>query len=54
MNYIKKSNLEKHINGRTYSAIHYTGSVRGMKQLYGWDKATEIFRCGQYIYALFD
>lgn len=52
MEYVKTKDLQKRLEGKKYSSISHTGSVRGMKKLYGWNKAQEIFRSGNYIYAI--
>lgn len=52
MKYVKTKNLPEKLNGKRYSSISCTGSIRGMKKLYGWDKAQEIFRSGSFIYAI--
>lgn len=51
--YISTKNIKSYLYGKTYSSIHITGSVRGMKKLFGWNKASEIIRSGNYIYAIF-
>lgn len=50
--YISTKNIKSYLYGKTYSSIHRTGSVRGMKKLFGWNKASEIIRSGNYIYAI--
>ena len=35
-----------------HPSIHYTGSVKGMKNLHFWKKDDGCVRCGQYIYNL--
>lgn len=35
-----------------HPSIHYTGSVRGMKNLGFWGKNDLCVRCGRYIYNL--
>ncbi len=35
-----------------HPSIHYTGSVRGMKELGFWGKKDRCVRCGSYIYNL--
>lgn len=35
-----------------HPSTHYTGSVRGMKNLGYWGKNDHCARCGQYIYNL--
>lgn len=52
MKYVKTKDLPKKLEGKSYASISCTGSVRGMKKLYGWDKAREIFQSGNYIYAI--
>lgn len=53
MEYVKTKDLQKRLEGKGYSSISCTGSVRGMKKQFGWDKAQEIFRSGNFIYAVF-
>lgn len=48
MRYQKLTPYEKYI----HPSIHYTGSVRGMKNLGYWGKDDVCVRCGQYIYNL--
>lgn len=50
--YIKSSEIEEYLKGKEYSSILKSGSIKGMKFLYGWDKAKEIVRSGAYIYAI--
>lgn len=52
MEYVKVKDLPKRLEGKSYASISCTGSLRGMKKLYGWDKAQEIFRSGDFIYAI--
>lgn len=52
MEYVKVKDLPKRLEGKKYASISRTGSVRGMKKLYGWDKTQEIFRSGDFIYAI--
>lgn len=52
MKYVKAKDLQKRLEGKSYSSISCTGSVRGMKKQFSWDKAQEIFRSGKYIYAI--
>lgn len=52
--YISIKNIGNYLNGKSYTSIHKTGSVTGMKRYYGWDKAKEIIYSGQYIYAIWD
>lgn len=51
--YISIKNIGNYLNGKSYTSIHKTGSVTGMKRYYGWDKAKEIVYSGQYIYTLY-
>lgn len=52
MKYIKTKEITNYINGRAFSVISITGSIKGMKKLYRWDKATEIVRSGKFYYAI--
>lgn len=54
MKYISTKQIDKFLEGKSYNSIHKTGSVKGMKLNYGWDKAIEIVYSGQYIYAIFN
>lgn len=51
--YISVKKINDYLNGKSYNSIHKTGSVSGMKKLYGWNKAKEIIYSGQFIYAIF-
>ena len=53
MEYVKAKDLQNRLEGKSYASISCTGSVRGMKKQFGWDKAKEIFRSGNFIYAVF-
>lgn len=46
MQYMKLTPAERD----RHPAIHYTGSVRGMKKLGFWKEHDRCVRCGQYIY----
>lgn len=50
--YIPVKQIDKYLKGKSYSSISKTGSLTGMKKLYGWDKAQEIVYSGKYIYAI--
>lgn len=52
MKYVKTIDLSAKLEGKRYSSISFTSSVSGMKKIYGWDKAHEIFRSGNFIYAI--
>lgn len=52
MKYIKTKDIITYINGRKYTSISITGSIKGMKKLYGWDKAVEIVKSGKFYYAI--
>lgn len=52
MKYIKRSEIASYLNDKDYSSISITGSIKGMKSLYGWDKAKEIIRSGYFYYAI--
>ena len=54
MEYVKKQKLIYYLQQcERYESIAATGSIRGMKKLYGWNKAYKIFKSGKYYYALF-
>lgn len=53
MRYISIKQIDSYLDGKSYSSIHKSGSVKGMKLLYGWNKAKEIVYSGQFIYAIF-
>lgn len=48
MRYQKLTDAQKAM----YPSIHYTGSVRGMKEMGFWGKHDICVRCGSYIYNL--
>lgn len=50
--YIPVKKIDIYLQGKSYSSISKTGSLTGMKKLYGWDKAQEIIYSGKYIYAI--
>ena len=50
--YISVKEIKDYLKDKSYTSIHKTGSVMGMKRNYGWDKAQEIVRSGQFIYAI--
>lgn len=52
MKYIKTKDIVTYINGRNYGSISITGSIKGMKKLYGWNTASEIVKSGQFYYAI--
>lgn len=52
MRYIKQNELPSFLVGRKYSSISNTGSIKGMKKLYGWDKAIEIVKTANNYIAL--
>ena len=52
MKYIKTKDLDKYLNGRTYTTIYSNGSISGMKNMYYWDRAKEIIKSGSYYYAI--
>jgi len=52
MKYIKTSDIENYLKGKQYSSIHVTGTIYGQKKLYGWDKAREIVKSGNFYYAI--
>lgn len=54
MKYIKTSAIKAYIAGRKYSSISVSGSLLGMKKLYGWDKAREIIKSGSYYYCIWE
>lgn len=51
--YISVKNINDYLKDKSYNSIHKTGSVSGMKKLYGWNNAKEIIYSGQFIYAIF-
>ncbi len=50
--YISTKEIDSYLKDKSYSSILKSGSVRGMKKLFGWDKAKEIIYSGKYIYAI--
>jgi len=50
--YMSVKEIDNYLKDKKYSSIHCTGSIRGMKRDYGWDRAQEIIRSGKYIYAI--
>lgn len=52
--YISTKEIKSYLNGKSYSSIHKTGSVIGMKKQFGWDKAHEIVYSGNFIYAIWN
>lgn len=50
--YIPVKEIDNYLKDKKYSSIHCTDSIRGMKRDYGWDRAQEIVKSGQYIYAI--
>ena len=50
--YIPVKEIKNYLKDKSYTSISKTGSVKGMKRNYGWDKAQEIVRSGQFIYAI--
>lgn len=54
MKYVRVNDLQAYINGRKHSSISCTSSLRAMKLLHGWDKASEIIRSGNAVYALWE
>ena len=50
--YIPVKEIKDYLKDKSYASIHKTGPVKGMKLYYGWDKAQEIVRSGQFIYAI--
>ena len=50
--YITVKEIKDYIKDKSYISINKTGSVKGMKRNFGWDKAQEIVRSGQFIYAI--
>jgi len=52
MRYIKISEAEKKFPGyKNYPSIHYSGSLIGMRDIYGWD-LKKVIRVGSYYYHL--
>lgn len=52
MKYIKVKEINSYIGNRKYCSTSVTGSLIGMKKLYGWDQASEIVRSGSYYYCI--
>lgn len=52
MKYIRQTDIIAYLNDKNYSSISITGSIKGMKKLYGWNKAKEIIKSGSYYYAI--
>ena len=52
MKYISTKEIAVYLNGKSYASISTTGSLKGMKELYGWDKASEIVKSGNYYYCI--
>ena len=50
--YIPVKEIKGYLKGKSYTSIQKAGSVKGMKRDFGWDKAQEIVRSGQFIYAI--
>lgn len=48
--YMTKEQFLERFGSFDYANIHYTGSVRGMKNLGYWNKHDRCIRCGKYIY----
>ena len=47
--YIPVKEIKDYLKDKSYTSIHKKGSVKGMKRDFGWDKAQEIVRSGQFI-----
>jgi len=54
MKYIKRKDIEAYLDGKIYSSISVTGSLKGMRKNYGWNMAKEIIKSGSYYYAFWD
>ena len=52
MKYLSIKHIDSYLENKSYASIYANGSVKGMKKLFGWDKAKEIIKSGNYIYAL--
>lgn len=52
MKYISTKKITDYLKDKSYTSISITGSLKGMKTKYGWDKATEIVRSGNYYYCI--
>lgn len=52
MKYISTKEISSYLSDKSYTSCSITGSLKGMKKLYGWDKATEIVRSGNYYYCI--
>lgn len=52
MKYIKVSDRAIYLKDKEYCSISITGSLKGMKKMYGWNKAKEVFRSGNYYFCV--
>ncbi len=42
MKYLSIKHIDSYLENKSYASIYANGSVKGMKKLFGWDKAKEI------------
>ena len=54
MKYLSVKHIDSYLENKSYASIYANGSVKGMKKLFGWDKAKEIIKSGNYIYAIWN
>ena len=54
MKYLSIKHINSYLENKSYASIYANGSVKGMKKLFGWDKAKEIIKSGNYIYAIWN
>jgi len=54
LKYVPVAQRDAYLQGKQYASISCTGSLHGMKKRYGWDKAKEIFKSGNYYYAVWN
>ena len=54
LKYIPVKQRAAYLAGKQYASISCTGSLHGMKKLFGWNKAREIFKSGNYYYAVWN
>ena len=52
MKYVRQTDIIAYLKDKNYSSISATGSIKGMKQLYGWNRAKEIIKSGSLYYAI--
>lgn len=54
LKYIPVKQRDAYLAGKQYASISCTGSLHGMKKLFGWNKAKEIFKSCNYYYAVWN